>query len=180
MRKVLLLLLLFILLSPALTFAQESTAGSSSATIDYILPYAGILPDSPFYFMKTFRDKVVSFFVTDPKKQAEFDLLQADKRLVAGRYLFTESHPKYSLALDTISKGENYFFFGIENASIAKKQGEDVNGLLDTMLTASLKHKEVLIALEESSPMSYQPIIAGQVKRVEDFTKQVTSLKQKH
>lgn len=180
MRKALLFLLLLLLLTPQVVFAQEMPSGTQSATVDYTLPYPGILPDSPLYFFKTLRDKIVSFLVTDPQKQAEFDLLQADKRLVAGRYLFTENHPKYDLGYETISKAENYFFYSIENASIAKKQGEDVNGLLDTMLRASLKHKEVLQQLEQTAPDSFKPKIVNEVKRVGDLTKQVTSLKQKH
>lgn len=161
------------------TFAQEQATAAAVPVIEYTLPYPGILPGTPFYFLKTFRDKIISFLITDPKRQAEFDLLQADKRLVAGQYLLSQKPPKVDLAIETISKGENYFFFAIENAAIAKKDHIDVNGLLDTMYTASLKHKEVLLQLEVVAPASAKGELVAQEKRVEDLTKQVTSLKQK-
>ena len=56
--------------------------------VTYEMPYPGILPDNPFYPLKTLRDRVVGFLITDPGKNATFDLLQADKRFQAGVMLY--------------------------------------------------------------------------------------------
>lgn len=179
MKTLFFLLLALILFVPHAAFAQENATAAAAPSIEYTLPYPGILPGSPFYFLKTFRDKVISILITDPKKQAEFDLLQADKRLAATEYLLRSRPPKTALAIDTLSKGENYFFFAVENASIAKKEHIDVNGLLDTMLTASQKHKEIILQLLPQVPQSSQVEFLDQVRRVDDIAKQVTSVKQK-
>src|SRR5579864_9144959 len=94
--------------------------------VDYTLPYPGILPDNFFYPLKAFRDRVVSFFITDPQKQAEFDLLQADKRLAAGQALLSEKNHNDILISQTISKGENYFGEALTNIAAAKKEGRVV------------------------------------------------------
>src|SRR5581483_4884765 len=87
----------------------------------YTMPYPGLLPDSPLYPLKAFRDKVVSVLISDPQKQAEFDLLQADKRLGAGIALLKKNKKDYKLAESTIDKGENYFGLAIDKTKEAKK-----------------------------------------------------------
>src|SRR3989344_5431146 len=80
-------------------------------SVEYNLPYPGLLPDSPFYSLKSLRDKIVSFLISSPLKKAEFNLLQADKRLNAGLYLFNSAKQnggdkdakKINLAIVTIS-----------------------------------------------------------------------------
>ncbi len=58
--------------------------------VEYNLPYPGILPDHPLYFLKQLRDKILDFLITDPVKKAEFYILQADKRLSMGIALTDE------------------------------------------------------------------------------------------
>ena len=85
------LFLLFFFVYPLHVQAANSALSSvPHASVDYELPYPGLLPDNPLYPIKVFRDKVVSFFITDAQKQATFDLLQADKRVAAGEYLLQE------------------------------------------------------------------------------------------
>ena len=117
MKKIFLALsfiLIFFSLNLNKSFAQgemvlkEATGSSETVSknkdIEYTLPYPGILPDSPLYFLKTARDKIVSFLISDPLKKAEFNLLAADKRLNSGIFLFNKGKEKYKLALSTISK----------------------------------------------------------------------------
>lgn len=134
------------------TTGTESALAQSSgqASVDYNLPYPGILPDSPLYFLKTFRDKLVSIFISDPIKKAEFNLLTADKRLGSGIALFAKK--KFDLSETTISKGENYFEDAIKNVKLAKMQGRPIDlGLLKNMELSSKKHKEVIEEMVEKS-----------------------------
>ena len=55
--------------------------------VDYQLPYPGMLPDNPLYFLKVFRDNLTSFFINKPLDKAHFDLLQSDKDVEASYLL---------------------------------------------------------------------------------------------
>jgi len=54
---------------------------------DYALPYPGVLPDSPVWIAKDWRDRIVSWFIFDKEKKAKYYLFLADKRLAAGKML---------------------------------------------------------------------------------------------
>ena len=97
-----------LLFSPLSVVAQEGSGSAALERVSYDLPHPGILPDNAMYPVKMFRDRVVSMFISDPVKKAEFNLLQADKRLQAGVYLLNKEAAQAELALTAISKGENY------------------------------------------------------------------------
>ena len=50
-------------------------------SILYPLPFPGILPNHPLYFLKVVRDTLIEKMITNEIKKAEFYILQADKRL---------------------------------------------------------------------------------------------------
>ena len=182
MRKIILslvLILLFTFLSFNLAFAQEklsikeatmsSRVQETNKSVEYELPYPGILPDNPLYFLKVARDRIVGLLISDPLKKAEFDLLQADKRLNTGVYLFKKDKNKQALAFSTISKGENYFEEAIAKVKEAKQQKMETNDVLRRLWDSSRKHEEVLKSLG----------FASLQKRTADFEKQVESLRRK-
>jgi len=160
-------------------YAQDALipTASPSPTIDYFLPYPGILPDNPLYFMKALRDKVVSFFISDPLKKAEFDLLMADVRLNAAQYLFAKGESKYSLAETTISKGENYFYNSLIMVNQAKQQGIQVNDFVSKLRTASQKHQQVIKELEGKSSSAIKDRLADDELRAKNFEIRVTQIK---
>lgn len=173
MKKIitLIFLLLFLLVvSPSsaqeniTTSSAESLVSSSEATIDYQLPYPGLLPDNPLYVLKSIRDRVVSFLISDPLKKAEFDLLAADKRVNVGLYTFNKG--KYDLAESTISKGENYFEESIKKTEEAKKQGMVTIDMGKKLYQAAKKHKEVIKNMEEKAPNGEKQAFSNLLKRV--------------
>lgn len=174
---------LFLILIVALTlivvpaFAQTEIA-VQNPTIDYRLPYPGILPNNPLYKLKTFRDRLISFFISDPQKKAEFDLLQADKRLSSGIALFEQGEKKYDLAEVTISKGENYFEDAIRNIKILKEQGTQVDPILLTnMELSSKKHKEVLVGMVSKTKGDLQKRFSKDLERADKFVVEVSKFK---
>lgn len=184
--KQLFLILLFFFLATTPVAADEipltvtpmpSPSPVAQQASDYALPYPGLLPDSPFYIFKAMRDKIISMLIKDPKKQAEFDLLQADKRVNAAMYLLQGSRAEEKLAVETVSKGDNYFFFAVENATIAKKRGEDVNGFLDIMLASTQKHEQIMKSLEQQSSPVFKKGIEQEMQRVKNIAKEITQLK---
>lgn len=148
-------------------------------TSDYALPYPGLLPDSPLYFVKAFRDGVVRFFISDLKQKATFDLLQADKRLAAALTLSQQNHFQEDLVIQTISKGENYFSYAIGETKAAKLQGEEVNGLLDQLRDSSFKHEQVIEGTLPKISSSKKQNLERELERVKDFEKMVTSIRSK-
>lgn len=189
MRKtVLLVVLILISLSLNLnkSFAQEelsikeATLSADSKmvkSVEYELPYPGILPDNPLYFLKAARDRIVGFLISDPLKKAEFNLLQGDKRLNSAVFLFKKGKEKYSLALSTASKGENYFEEAIEKAREAKKQGMDTNDILRRLSDSAYKHQEVIKSFEKTAGQDFKKDIVSLEKRTGDFKKQVDLLR---
>src|SRR3989344_603055 len=148
-------------------------------SVEYNLPYPGLLPDSPLYSLKSLRDKIVSFLISSPLKKAEFNLLQADKRLNAGMYLFNAAKgdaKKINLAIVTISKAENYFFEAIAEIRKANSQGIDTKSLTEKLVDSSRKHQEVVKSLEEKSKGSIRENLATERKRAEGFEKDVIAL----
>ncbi|MBI3070316.1 MAG: hypothetical protein HYY87_03370 [Candidatus Levybacteria bacterium] len=157
----------------------EGAAISPTPTpIKYELPYPGLLPDSPLYFLKTGRDRIINFLISDPLKKAEFNLLQADKRLQAGVYLF-KKQGKERLAESTISKGENYFDQAIAQAQQAQQEGRKVSSLGNRLFLAAQKHQEVLKSLEAKSPKEIKGSITALKEKVANFEKKVDLLRLK-
>lgn len=156
--------------------SPDDTVPAVVQPVSYDLPYPGILPDNPLYPLKAFRDKIVSFFITDAKKQAQFDLLQADKRLVAGEYLLSSAQHNDKLISETTSKGQVYFADAITNVTAAKKQGEFVNDFLNTLHDAGLKHIEVLTEMSSKTHGQLHGDLEGNIAAMQQFENQVGKL----
>lgn len=158
--------------------ATVSGDAKTTKTIEYELPYPGLLPDNPLYFLKAARDRIVDFLISDPLKKADFALLQADKRLNVGAFLVKED--KHQLAESTISKGENYFEKAINKVEEARKQGVNTKDIATRLYTASKKHQEVLKNLKKDvKDANIKGSLSNIEKRLMGFEKKAKSLMQK-
>lgn len=178
------LFILIFLWQPFVVFAQEQATSSSPIATDssepvqeYTLPYPGLLPDSPFYILKTLRDKIVSMLIADNLKRAEFDLLQADKRLGGGYYLFEEG--KQELAQSTLSKGENYFENALASVGVSQKAGQDTTSLLQRLALSATKHEKILDELISKATRTVKQDLIYLKKRVVSFEKKIEDLQKK-
>lgn len=157
--------------------ATVSADAKIAKSVEYQLPYPGILSDHPLYFLKMIRDRIVGFLISDPLKKAEFNLLQGDKRLNTGVYLLNKNKEKNArLAQSTISKGENYFEEAIKNVRAAQKQGMDTKDILRRLSESSKKHQDVLQSLTNKAPKDLKDDYNYLQKRAKDFEKQASSL----
>jgi hypothetical protein len=143
---------------------SASPSSASESEVNYELPYPGLLPDNPLYFLRVTRDWAVGLLISDPLKKAEFNLLQADKRLNAGIYLFNKG--KISLALSTVSKAENYFSEGIDKLEVAKIEGKDVGGMYGKMRDALRKHEQELKNLVKKTNLEFKQNFQNELKRI--------------
>ena len=109
-------------------------------------------------------------------KKTEFNLLQANKRLQGGVYILTQKPPNTTLAISTISKGQNYFEDALASFEQAKKQGKSTNDMLVTLSIAAKKHREVLQGVRKSVPASFSVQFAVLEKRALDIERRVNIL----
>ena len=128
----------------ALTLTQDK--------IIYDLPYPGILPDNPLYFLKVIRDRLVEVGTRDPMKKAEFYFLMSDKRVAMAIEL--EKKGKVTLAVSTFSKGEKYFLKIPDLIITSKKQGVGpTQGFIEKLKQSNMKHREVAETLLKELPL---------------------------
>jgi hypothetical protein len=189
MRTVLTILSLVVFLTiPGHAFAQDGEGleptvvpipTSAIQTSNYVLPYPGILPDNPLYSLKVLRDRLVSYVISDPLKKADFNILQADKRLQAGVYLIRRDAHNMQLAISTISKGQNYFIEAIEETREAKKQKHMVNDIIDKLAASNKKRQEVFDALVKDVPTKSKQDITTLAKKEKSFAPMIKSLQNK-
>ena len=147
-------------------------ATESSEVIDtrvnYELPYPGMLPDHPFYFMKVIRDRVVKFLINDDLKLAKFDLLNAEKRIFAGRLLVDKG--KDELAVATISKSNNYLDESIDSIVRYKKahpKSIDILPFVSELNLAIEKHIEIIKDVTKSIDKKYLDQIKSEQGRLQ-------------
>jgi len=150
-----LLLVAFIIVVPFVTYfvlgASDSLVKTPQEKIAYNLPYPGLLPDSPLYFVKIARDRITDFLTRDNFKRAELYLLYSDKR--AAMSLILARKGKSQLAIDTFTKGEKYFLKIPDLLKSIKKQGGQApSNFLETLKLSNAKHKEIVDELIKILP----------------------------
>lgn len=149
-------------------FAQTDTSSSSAVkkqeTVDYTLPYPGLLPDNPLYFLKSARDKVIEFLISSSQKKAEFFLLSSDKRLNTGYYLIQKN--KDDMGVLYISKSNNYMHMAVSQAKEAGQNGVDV---LSKALISVQKHEEIIKNVETQVDKKNRSKLEEEFKRLEEI-----------
>lgn len=141
-----LFLIFFIFLSITdISFSQETSIPaltSSFPTVDYQLQWPGMLPDDKFYKLKLLRDKIIVYLVKNPIKKIEYNLIQADKTIYAGKLLFDKGN--LTLAKETALKGENFYTQMVTEYKWAYWYGNKIPDSLNNRIkNAALKHQEV-------------------------------------
>lgn len=185
--------LLLLLSTPHLTAAKPTPSPKPKVTLsaqpvgeaeeavtqkkpEYLLPYPGILPDHPLYFLKQVRDGILDRLIVDPLRKAEFHVLQADKRLAMGSMLVEQG--KGVLAEATISKGEKYMERAVSGLSAFKSTGRPVPASIIDRLTRSMeKHVEVLGALIAKTSGAEQAGLTGSLEIVKKLQGEAEKLK---
>lgn len=166
------------LLLPLSVFAQGMNADPTPEPVDYTMPYPGLLPDNPLYSLKIFRDQFITFLLSNPVKKGRFELLQADKHIQAG-YLLISKENKGTLAVTTISKGNNYFDMAIGSITDAKKQGMDIGDLLQQLSRSNLKHTEILTSILPEVKGSDKTQLKSELGRIQIFQKRLEKMNEK-
>lgn len=176
-------LLLTALLFPALVFASSATVAAvpnvtpAPAQVQYELPYPGMLPNNPLYFLKQVRDWILDRLIMDPVKKTEFYILQGDKRLAMGIELNAGGNG--ILGEQTISKGEKYMNNAAATLLTLKAQGSEVPAYItDHLAQALAKHEEVLTAeIAKTTDATIKSGLSGSLDLVHTLQGELPKLK---
>lgn len=117
--------------------------------IEYDLPYPGILPTHPLYFLKSLRDKIIESLIKDPVSKAEFYILQADKKVNMGLTLKQlgkgeEAKEAFGEAVEAHTKAIALVEVQLKNKNAVPRH------ILEKLSLSLAKHKEVLQAAGEN------------------------------
>ncbi len=110
----------------------------------YPLPYPGLLPDNPLYFLKSVRDSMFVFTTRDAVKKAQLYLLLSDKHTSAALLLAEKG--KEELAIKELQKSEHFFEQIPPLLKSAKKQGSTPpsNDLMTKLYQSNMKRGEII------------------------------------
>src|SRR3989344_4284788 len=165
---VLFFLVFFFLIPPAFYFLQSQPVSLSQEKIEYNLPYPGILPDHPLFFLKNTRDKILELTTRDTLKKAELYLLFSDKR-VAMAFNLTKNG-KNRLAAKAFLEAEEYFLKVTPLLETSKKQGVSATSdLIQRLKLSNVKHKEVGGNLLRDLPQD----LSGEVNKTLNLNQQI-------
>jgi hypothetical protein len=163
----------------AVTATTAATPGITPEPeqVQYDLPYPGMLPNNPLYFLKQARDWILDKLIMDPIKKTEFYILQGDKRLVMGVQLSDNGNAV--LGEQTISKGEKYINNAMQTLLSLKAQGAVVPANITDHLTQSLaKHAEVLTdQIAKTSDATIKSGLTGSLNLVNTLQGELPKLK---
>lgn len=156
--KVFIIFLSLIILPTMTYFVMESSGVSINAPqkkVVYDLPYPGILPDHPLYFLKIIRDRINEFLTRDSLKKAQLYLNYSDKRVAMALALSAKG--KHQAALTSFSKGEKYFEKIIYLLKEAKKQGNQApSSFVEIIKLSNAKHNELIGEIMKAAPQGLQ------------------------
>jgi hypothetical protein len=144
-------------------------------SVDYELPYPGILPGSPFYTLKVIKDGINDLLISDPKRKSNFYLLQADKRLSASIILFENGQDE--LGSKTLSKSLDYLEKSLEKMEEAKKEQREVLDIFGKLANSTDKQIEEIEKIRNEKNGNLSEKTAENYKRAQEIKNKVNTFR---
>ena len=148
----------------------DTMVSSPSGSIDYYLPYPGLLPDHPLYWLKMVRDRVRLWLAFNQTKKAELLLLYADKRLGAAKALAEGN--KVALAITTATKAETYLNQVLVQLESLDQEKEEVKALWQKASISALKHVEIISSLTLQVPDEAKATLSKMAAQTQELVRQ--------
>ena len=149
--------------------AQEAQPTGEITTKDLGVENPGILPSSPFYFLKEWRRGIKKIFTFDPVKKAELELEETNERAAEIKKL-EEIAPSNIEAITKAAANYQRNVERLKNRLEGLKetsQNPNVDKLLDKLVERSLQHQQLFdnlkLKFEEKAELKEQ-LKAGQEK----------------
>jgi len=140
MKKIIYSLILLTILFGAINTLAQSTD----------LPSPGILPDSPFYFLKAWKEAIQNFFTFGAENKAKQFLHLADVRLAEYQKMIEKG--KTEIAQKTLDKYQKQLDHALQKIEELKNKGKDVASISQKAEDTVNKHIEVLQRNLEKAP----------------------------
>ncbi len=170
MKKIILITILSFLL---LSFGIQVSAQESD------LPSPGLLPDSPFYFLETIAEEIVTFFTFGDLKKAERYATLAAERLAEVQAVVEKGKPEF--VEKTLERYRMQLQNSIARAEKAQTKGQSTEQVMAKVGRATSKHLEVLAEIYEKVPEQAKPAIEEAMKAsIRGHEKAVEALKAKN
>ncbi len=143
---------------------------------EYLLPYPGILPDHPLYFLKALRDRILEALIVDPLRKSEFYLLQADKRL--NMAIFFGNRGADSQVAQSVTIAEQFMEWTVQRLVAFKNAGSQVPAsLVDRLEKSMAKHSEVLENMAANAAEGQRQVYTNALEKVRGLLGEVGKLK---
>ncbi len=126
------------------------------------LPDPGLTPDSPFYFLETIAEGLVTFFTFGDLKKAERYATLAAERLAEAQAVVEKGKPEF--AEKTLVRYEMQLEKSIARAEKAQAKGKNTEQVMTRVGKATSKHLEVLAEVYEKVPEQAKPAIENAMK----------------
>ncbi len=140
------------------------------------LPSPGLTPDSPFYFLETIIEEIVTFFTFGDLKKAERHATLAEERLAEAQAIAGKGKPE--LTEKTLERYEIQLNNSIARSEKAQAKGQSTEQVMAKVGRATSKHLEVLAEIYEKVPEQAKPAIENAMKAsVKGHEKAVEALK---
>jgi len=133
-------------------WAQEGAEEEAVSIGDVSDP--GILPDSPFYFVKGWSRGIRLAFAFNAQKKAELELRFANEDALAIKKLCDKG--EYKLAEKHCEKFQEQYQRAIQTTEKAKQQGKDIEELIEKLEENHLRQQQVLASVLEKVPEQAQ------------------------
>ncbi|MDO8558413.1 MAG: DUF5667 domain-containing protein [bacterium] len=134
------------------------------------LPDSGITPDSHFYFLKTWKENIQTFFTFGAENKAKQYLHLADVRMAEYQKLIEKE--KTDIAEKTLEKYKNQLQQALDKISEIKKSGKNETDLSTRFEQAITKHLQVLqvilLKVPEPAKLGIQNAINASQKVIEE------------
>lgn len=164
MKKIIIPILIFL-------FAFSALAETTD------LPDSGLTPDSPFYFLKVWKESIQTFFTFGEENKAKQYLHLAEVRLAEYQKMMEKG--KTEIAQRTLEKYEKQLNRALDKLNQAKEKGKNVDKVLETVSQAILKHQDVLLRVyEKVSEQAKKGIENALEKSLEGYENAIKAISQ--
>jgi hypothetical protein len=142
-RLIFFFIFLSLLLFPAPIAAQS----------DYVLPYPSFMPGNKLYRLNTLKERFDSYWYFGNFSKYKYNLQLSDKYLVEAKTLF--EYKQYLLAAEALEKSDIHWQSAGKHLILAKEEGKITLEKEKQFISASMKHREILAAIEDSIPETF-------------------------
>ncbi|MDO8559371.1 MAG: DUF5667 domain-containing protein, partial [bacterium] len=146
--------------------------GLSIQAQDDNLSSSGITPDNPFYFLKSWKENIQTFFIFNTENKAKQYLHLADVRI--GEYQKMLEKGKTELAQKTLDKYERQLNVAIKKAEESKNKGK--NDIIEEASVVIAKHIAVLEENLQKVPESAKKGIEKALENAKKMELKIPSL----